>query len=110
MKAILALLLAPSLACAIPCTATDNWTGQDKTKHFAAGAAIGSAGTLVFKDPDKGFLLGVAVGALKEVRDSRGHGTCSLQDFGVTALGAAAGAYGTAWVITPRFIGYTKSF
>lgn len=107
-KAIAILTLIPALS--FGCTASDKWTGPDKNKHFAAGAIAGSAGTLVFKDADKGFLVGVAVGAAKEIYDSRGHGTCSLQDFTVTALGAAAGAYGTAWIIAPRFVGYAKSF
>ena len=92
------------------CTTNDAWTGQDKTKHFIVGAAIASSGTLVFKNPNYGFIAGVGIGLAKEIYDTRGHGTCSFQDFAVTALGAAAGAYGTAWIITPRFIGYSKRF
>ena len=106
---VLALSVAVSAAGA-KCIANDAWTGPDKVKHFGAGAAAGAAGTLVFKDARKGLLLGVAVGAAKEVYDTRGHGTCSLQDFAVTALGAAAGAYGTAWIVTPRFVGYARTF
>jgi len=94
------------------CTARDAWTGADKAKHFAAGVAIGSTGTLVFKDPWDGIKLGAAVALAKEMYDYRhpqAH-TCSAQDFAVTVLGAVAGAKGTAWIITPRFIGYTRSF
>ena len=107
---IAASIVLSTSAFAGACTTHDAWTGPDKTKHFIAGGAIGSAGTLVFKNPDYGFALGVGVGALKEVVDrmSSNH-TCSFQDFAVTALGAGAGAYGTAWIITPRFIGFSKA-
>ena len=91
------LLLAASLltagpALAAPCTAKDAWTGRDKALHLKAGLAIGAAGTLVFDSPRTGMLLGVGAGLAKEVYDRRGGGTCSLQDFAVTAVGAAAGA------------------
>lgn len=116
-KITVALLMAISFpAAAGPCNANDAWTGRDKTLHFAAGAAIGSAGTLAFKDPHKGFLLGTGVGLLKEVYDRQhpDQHQCSLQDFVVTAAGAAAGAYGTAWFIAPRkdgvVLGYVGTF
>ena len=92
------------------CIANDSWKGVDKNKHFVVGAAIGSVGTLVFKDKDYGVLAGVAVGLAKEIYDSRGHGTCSAQDFAVTALGAMAGAYGTAWIVSPKFVGISINF
>lgn len=107
-----AAMVAP--AAAAPCIANDAWTGPDKVRHFVAGAAIGSAGTLAFKDPHAGFWLGTAAGLFIEVRDARGAGTCSFQDFAVTAAGAAAGAYGTAWFIAPRkggvVLGYVGTF
>lgn len=106
-------LLLCTVACgAGPCIAADKWSGEDKTKHFAVGAAIGSAGVLAFNSPHKAFLFGAAIGAGKEIlfdRRSAIH-TCSFQDFAVTALGAAAGAYGTAWIVTPSFIGYARRF
>lgn len=92
------------------CITNDNWTGPDKAKHFAVGVAIGSSGVLMFNKPRDAFLAGVAIGAAKELIDSSGGGTCSAQDFAVTALGAAAGAYGTAWIVTPRFIGFASRF
>lgn len=105
----LALAALPSAAC----TTADKWTGPDKNKHILAGAAIGAAGTLVFDSPHKGFLLGAAVGIAKELHDRKGGGTCSLQDGVMTALGAAAGAYGTAWIVAPRkngvFVGFSKA-
>lgn len=116
MKAVhlLALALVPHLAIAGKCTTHDGWSGPDKTKHLIGGAAIGAAVTYATEKPLYGWAAGTAVGALKEVIDSRGHGTCSFQDFAVTSLGAAAGAYGTAWVILPMkkgvFVGYASNF
>lgn len=114
MKRIAAAVIVALLSFAAwagPCTARDAWTGPDKTKHFAVGAAIGSAGVLVFENPHHAFLAGVAVGALKEAVDRRSaNHTCSLQDFAVTSLGAAAGAYGTAWIVSPGFVGYARRF
>ncbi len=110
--AIITTLALASIPCAA-CTTADKWTGPDKNKHVLVGAAIGAAGTLVFKDPLPGFLLGTAVGIAKELHDRKNGGTCSLQDGVMTALGAAAGAYGTAWIVAPRkdgvFIGFSKS-
>lgn len=110
-----ALALAVAAACLIGtaharCITNDAWTGPDKKKHFAVGAALGTAGTLAFNKPRDAFIFGAAVGLAKEVYDSRGNGTCSAQDFAVTALGAAAGAYGTAWIVTPNFIGFAARF
>lgn len=108
---VLALLCSPVYA---KCIASDAWTGRDKKQHLMVGAFAGTAGTMVFKDPHKGFLLGAGIGLAKELYDARGNGTCSFQDFAVTALGAAGGAYGTAWLVLPRknglFVGYVKTF
>lgn len=104
MKLAPVLLAVVALSAqAGPCTTHDAWTGPDKTKHFAVGAAIGSGVTLFTKKPEYGFWAGAFVGLGKEVYDRRSavH-TCSLQDFAVTAAGAAAGAYGTAWLIIPQ--------
>lgn len=109
--ASIALAACAASASAVPCTSVDKWTGQDKTKHFAVGVAAGSMGTLAFNDPHKAFAFGVALSAAKEVYDRRSPAhTCSFQDFAVTALGAAAGAYGTAWIVTPNFVGYARRF
>lgn len=103
-----ALLIAGTVNAA--CITNDAWTGPDKNRHFVAGAAIGSVTTLVFKEPKYGFIAGTLAGAFIEIRDARGAGVCSYQDFAVTALGAAAGAYGTAWIVTPNFVGFAKKF
>lgn len=105
----LALAAIPAAAC----TTADKWTGPDKTKHVLAGAAAGSLGTLAFGSPLKGFAFGAAVGVAKELYDRKHGGTCSFQDGVMTALGAAAGAYGTAWIVAPRkggvFVGFSKA-
>ncbi|MGQ3051112.1 MAG: hypothetical protein ACT6S0_04950 [Roseateles sp.] len=111
-----ALVVACSFASAIErkCRTDDLWRGPDKTKHMLGGAAIASAVTLATKEPHWGFAAGLAVGAAKEIWDRRGSGTCSFQDFAVTAGGAAAGAYGTAWLILPQrrgvAVAYVKAF
>lgn len=73
----------------------DDWTGQDKAKHFAAGAVIASVITVVTVKPLVGFATGCLAGAVKEARDRVASG----KDFAVTCLGAALGAVGTNWMI-----------
>lgn len=108
---ITALLVAATAAQAGPCTTHDAWTGPDKTKHFAVGAAIGAGVTLATKRPEYGALAGTLVGLGKEVADRRSpNHTCSLQDFAVTAAGAVAGAYGSAWVFLPSKNGVTVAY
>lgn len=110
-KILIALSLAlAATAASAGCTASDSWKGPDKTKHAVAGAVVGSVGTLVFKEPKYGFWAGVAVAAAKEAYDASGKGTCSFQDFAVTAGAAYAAAYGTAWIITPKYVGVSVSF
>ena len=113
--AALSLMAFAFAAAAGPCTTHDKWTGPDKAKHFAAGAVIGSATTLVFKDANIGFAVGAGVGLLKELKDRRSPAhSCSAQDFVVTSLGAAVGAYGTGWIIAPQrggaMVGYVGKF
>jgi len=56
------------------------------------------------------MLFGTAIAAGKEIYDSQGHGTCSLQDFAVTVAGVAAGTGAAVLIITPRSIVYSKPF
>jgi uncharacterized protein YfiM (DUF2279 family) len=104
-KLIIATALVAALSSAQAferrCTTSDLWRGPDKTKHLLGGAAIASGITFATKSPHYGFAAGMLVAAAKEGWDRRGHGTCSFQDFAVTVGGAAAGAYGTAWLILP---------
>lgn len=114
MRPLALLLLAAAPAFAGPCIKNDAWTGPDKTKHAVGGAAIASAVTLATRNPHAGFAAGVAVALAKEAYDRRGHGTCSFQDAAVTVAGAAAGAYGTAWIFLPKkdglSVAYSKAF
>lgn len=111
MKQLLALMALVAAGTAnAGCTSSDSWTGRDKAGHFLVGAAIGSGGTLLFDKPDQVFLFGLAVAAAKELHDSRNGATCSLQDFLATAGGAAAGAYGTAWIVGPNYVGFAARF
>lgn len=72
---------------------------HDKRKHYKVGVAIGlivgvisafyvclAWGALI------GFIAGCIAGAIKEWRDSNGHGAVELMDFAFTAMGAASGA------------------
>jgi uncharacterized protein YfiM (DUF2279 family) len=98
MKALLLLALATSAHGA--CLKHDRWTGYDKNLHLTAGSFIGAGVTAQTGNALLGAAAGAGVGALKEAYDSRGNGTCSVQDFAVTALGAAFGAYGSKWLLT----------
>lgn len=109
-KLLIVAAVALSFGAQAKCLTRDKWTGVDKNMHFVAGAFIGVGATVKFRDPLAGFAAGVAVGALKELSDSRGGGTCSLQDFAVTAIGAALGVYGSAWLIAPTLGGMTVSY
>ena len=102
---LIAIAMLPSLVCA------DEWTGRDKSLHFAVGAAVGGAVTIATDRRDYGIVAGVAVGLAKELYDSRHRATHtpSAKDFAVTALGAVAGSY-TGLVIRRQFIGYQTSF
>jgi uncharacterized protein YfiM (DUF2279 family) len=115
MNKLIAIALIAASQAAGACTVSDSWTGKDKAMHLAAGVAVGSAGTLIFKDADRAFAQGVTVAIAKELADTQRHGhTCSAQDAIVTIAGAAAGAYGTGWLILPRRggvqVGYAKTF
>lgn len=97
---ILSILLLFTSAADAGCTTKDSWHGPDKKLHAGVGAIIAGATTLGTKDPWTGFWIGTGAGALKEAFDANGGGTCSLQDFVVTALGAAAGASLGNWALT----------
>lgn len=105
---LLALVCGPAFG---KCITNDAWTGPDKSKHFAGGMVIGSAATLMTKSPEQGLMATAVIAALKEAADSRSpRHTCSLQDFAVTVVGGAAGAYGTAWLILPQKNGVQVAF
>lgn len=90
----------------------DEWTGQDKSLHFIAGAAVGAAVTVATERRDYGIAAGVATGLAKELYDSqhRDRRTPSFKDFAVTAAGAVMGAYVGGVIVGPRFVGYATKF
>lgn len=91
-RALCVVVLAlASAAVDARCTARDAWRGTDKQEHLAVGAAIANAATLQTGSAWKGFLWGAGIGLAKELIDSAGSGTCSLQDAAVTVLGASIG-------------------
>lgn len=94
MSRLIAILLAALLAMPAQarCITNDAWRGADKRAHMGIGAVAGMAGTLQSGNRWHGFAWGAGIGALKELADADGSGTCSLQDFAVTAIGAAIGA------------------
>lgn len=91
-KLIFAVLLSTSAMAS-----ADDWTGDDKNKHFAGSAAMALAATVVFKDSEHPvlypFAAALAVGLAKEIRDevaTNGSGF-SYKDLAADALGAALG-------------------
>jgi uncharacterized protein YfiM (DUF2279 family) len=89
----------------------DEWTGQDKTLHFLAGAGIGFVGN-AFDSPKVGCIGGFVVGTLKEGYDSMHQEThtVSMKDMLVTALGACTVANVSGLVFGPGWIKYKINF
>lgn len=79
-KLLLALLLLVA-----PLAHADDWTGADKTKHFAVGAAISS--TVLVATKNEGVALLAGCGA-----------------------GAYIGGKGTGFVLRANGITYTRNF
>lgn len=88
----------------------DEWTGQDKQMHFAAGAVIAAAGSVAYGQRT-GFLIGTAAGVAKELVDSQrtGH-VVSAKDALATAAGAWVGSYVPGLVLGRRFVGIRVKF
>lgn len=93
------------------CIGTDSWRGADKVDHAAVGFTIGMMGSLATESRWAGFAMGVVAGAAKELNDRRTRtGQCSLQDFAITAAGAAAGAWGSGFLLVPKRNGVTVAY
>ncbi len=60
---------------------------QDKIKHFIAGAIASAFVYAITGSPILAFGASIALGIVKEVYDSRGHGTVEVLDAGATAVG-----------------------
>jgi len=108
-RAAVLTLLGAVLCSTAGCGASvcrDLWLGPDKTRHFAAGFAIGAAsstlaghqGWSTAGSAAVGLGTVAAAGAAKETADLHGAAACwSWKDIAWTLLGGAAGtALGTA--------------
>lgn len=90
----------------------DEWTGEDKTKHAIAGAAIGSAVTMATGNYWHGCAAATAVGLAKEVYDNqhRDRHTPSFKDFAVTAVAGCLSSKTTSVFIGRDKILFSWSF
>ena len=61
---------------------------QDKLLHFIAGALIVALCSFIKGFAPYAWVAGVVAGMLKEVYDSRGHGSVEVLDFAATTAGA----------------------
>lgn len=112
MKRTIILALA---AASISCHA-DEWTGQDKAKHFAVSAAIGAAikASTDLSD-NQALALAMVPGLLKEANDSRQGGSgWSNKDIVWNLAGAYVGIKATGWMLShsrgQTFVGYKAEF
>ena len=110
IKVLILLFGLVSFAHAGEFRTDDQWTGRDKTLHFALGGLAGAAVTAYTEDAITGILAGCAVGVAKEVYDLK-RGESTFQDAAVTCLGAALGSKIVEGLyLTPRGIGLVKRF
>lgn len=124
MRRPLCVLLALALAAA-PAAATDKpppvvqtpaahekWTGEDKTLHLMAGAALATASTIQWQSRAVGFGVGCGTGVAFELLAPAMNGVRSAKDAIVSCLGAAFGALIGGWHIdaNPRGIRARKEF
>ncbi|MEN9885579.1 MAG: putative periplasmic lipoprotein [Pseudomonadota bacterium] len=81
----------------------DSFTGPDKAKHLAGSAAIAAAVTLATESERAGFWASVAIGAAKEIADSRSpRHTASLKDLAADVAGAYIGSKAGAYIVIRR--------
>ena len=94
------LLLSACLLSGCSHVANDSWQGQDKAQHFIASAMLSAAGNEYAQrqgfSRDRsaaiGFMFSVALGASKELWDSRPEGSgWSWKDFAWDVAGATTG-------------------
>lgn len=91
--------------------AEDEWTGTDKTKHFALSTAFGAAAYAVTENRRQAFLLALAPGLLKEAYDStQPNNHFSGKDMAWNALGAAVGVQTGFLLIQPNEISVSWRF
>ena len=89
----------------------DNWTGVDKSKHFAVSGILGGAAYAYTHNRTQAFGLALLPGILKEVADSQSDNkTFNEKDLAWDALGAAVGVQAGHWIIDPERITYSAHF
>lgn len=90
----------------------DTWTGQDKAKHLAVSAALGTVTGAAIEHKGWAFAAALVPGAVKEAYDMGHPAThnASWRDMAANALGAAAGVYLGGVVIRQHFVGYQTTF
>jgi len=100
-----------TLSAAMSANAQDSLTGPDKIKHFGVSTGMAAIGTIAFNSRKIGFGACMAVGAGKEIWDSRqpGH-TASAKDLIADAAGCAVGAYVGGLMIQPRRDGVAVAY
>ena len=107
-KLVVVALLA-GLACSQ--THADDWTGPDKTKHFAVSAVIGAAAYAITEDRSQAFMLALAPGLAKEIYDStQSDNHFSSKDMLWNALGAAVGVQVGFVVFKPNEVSVSWKF
>ena len=89
----------------------DNWTGYDKTLHFAGGMFVSGAVTAYTENPTAGTIAGCGVGFAKEIYDMTNNSTTTLQDVVVTCIGAHIGSrLVEGMYLTPNKIDFSIKF
>lgn len=102
MKATIISALLACASFAASAQTVDTWTSADKGKHLVVSGAIGAAATVATDSKAWGTGLCVAVGAAKELADSRSTAhTASWKDLAADAIGCAIGAQIGGLYITP---------
>jgi len=104
--AVLTFLALASLQCA-----ADDWTGDDKNKHFVVSTVLSSAAYSVCENRTCAFAVAMVPGILKEVYDSQQEGNhFSGKDLAWDALGAFVGVQIGYWTFQANQISFSARF
>lgn len=105
LAALLALLLPPAVQ------AEDDWSGTDKSRHFAVSAVLGAVAGAHMENRWAAFGVAMIPGLVKELADShKDNGRFSGKDLAADALGAALGVQLGHWWVSPRGVAYRAAF
>lgn len=116
-KGYLARVLSPFIMaaaltlCPLQQSHADEWTGPDKTKHFAVSALIAAGAYAATESRNQAFLIALAPGLLKEVYDStQPNNHFSGKDMVWNTLGAAVGVQIGYVIIKPNEVSVSFRF